>query len=44
MLSELLEAVDGNDKQLPGKTRLFKAGFALIVMALLGSLAVGLVR
>lgn len=42
MLSELLAAVDGNDKQLPTKTQLFKAGFAALVLALLGSLAVAL--
>ena len=44
MLSELLEAVDENDRQLPGKSRLFKIGFALLVVALLGSLTVALVR
>ena len=44
MLSELLKAVDENDTQLPGKNRLFKIGFALLVVALLGSLAVALVR
>jgi hypothetical protein len=42
MLAELLAAVDGNDKQLPAKTRLFKAGFTVLLIALLGSLAVGL--
>jgi hypothetical protein len=44
MLSELLKAVDENDRQLPGKNRLFKLAFALLVLALLGSLTVALVR
>jgi hypothetical protein len=44
MLSELLAAIDQNDKELPGKRRLFKVGFALLVVALLGSLTVALVE
>src|SRR6266516_4087518 len=44
MLSELLAAADENDRQLPAKSRLFKIGFALLVVALLGSLTVALVR
>jgi hypothetical protein len=43
MLSELLAAVDANDKQVPAKRRLFKAGFTLLVIGLLGALAVALV-
>jgi hypothetical protein len=43
MLSELLAAIEENDRRLPGKARLFKAGFALLIVALLGSLAVSLV-
>jgi hypothetical protein len=43
MLSELLAAIDQNDKQLPGKRRLFKTGFSVLVVALLGSLIVALV-
>jgi hypothetical protein len=42
MLAELLAAVDGNDKQLPPKAWLFKGGFAILVLALLGSLPVAL--
>ena len=44
MLSELLKAVDENDRQLPGKNRLFKFGFTLLVVALMGSLTVAFVR
>jgi hypothetical protein len=44
MLSELLAAVDENDGQLPAKSRLFKIGFALLLVALLGALTVALVR
>jgi hypothetical protein len=42
MLAELLAAADGNDKQWPTMTRLFKAGFALLIIALVGSVTVGL--
>ena len=42
MLSELLAAVDVNDGHLPGKNRLFKAGFGVLVVALLGCLGVAL--
>jgi hypothetical protein len=42
MLSELIAAADGNDRQLPAKTLLFKAGFAALLLCLLGSLAVAL--
>jgi hypothetical protein len=42
MLTELLVAIDGNDVRLPAKAKLFKSGFALLVIALLGSLAVAL--
>ena len=42
MLSELLAAVDVNDRHLPGKNRLFKAGFGVLVVALLGCLGVAL--
>jgi hypothetical protein len=43
MLSELIAASEHNAGQLPGKRRLFKAGFALLVAGLLGSLIVALV-
>ena len=42
MLSELLAAVDGNDRHLPRKNRLFKAGFGVLVASLLGCLGVAL--
>jgi hypothetical protein len=42
MLTELLVAVDGNDVRLPPKVKLFKSGFALLVIGLLGSLTVAL--
>ncbi len=42
MLSELLAAVDANDRHLPNKNRLFKSGFGVLVAALLGCLAVAL--
>jgi hypothetical protein len=42
MLAELLAAGDANDLLLPPKRRLFKAGFALLVAALLGALIVAL--
>ena len=42
MLSELLAAVDANDRHLPAKNRLFKAGFGVLVVSLLGSLGVAL--
>jgi hypothetical protein len=41
-LAELLAAIDENEKRLPEKKRLFKAGFRLLVVALLGALAVAL--
>jgi len=41
MLSELLAAIDGNDRRLPDKRRLFKAGFAVLIPALVGCLAAG---
>jgi hypothetical protein len=43
MLSELLAAIDQNDRELAGKRRLFKAGFAILVVAFVGSLAAALV-
>jgi hypothetical protein len=42
MLSELLATIDENDRHQPAKNRLFKAGFAVLVVALLGCLAVAL--
>jgi len=42
MLAELLAAIDANEKRLPEKKRLFKTGFRLLVVAILGSLAVAL--
>jgi hypothetical protein len=42
MLTELLVAVEENDLRLPAKAKLFKSGFALLVIALLGSLTVAL--
>jgi len=42
MLSELLAAVDVNDRHLPGKNRLFKAGFGVLVGSLVASLGVAL--
>jgi hypothetical protein len=42
MLLELLAAIDQNDRELPHKRRLFKAGLVL-VLALLGALTVALV-
>src|SRR3989442_13453404 len=44
MLSEPLKAVDEHGRQLPGKNRLLKFGFALLVVALMGSLTVAFVR
>ncbi len=41
MLSELLAAIDENNRRLPEKRRLFKAGFAVLVPALVGCLAAG---
>jgi hypothetical protein len=43
MLSELLAAIDRNDRQIPGKNRLFKIGFGALLIALVGSLVVALV-
>ncbi len=42
MLSELLAAVDANDRHLPGKNTLFKAGFGVLLGSLLGCLGVAL--
>jgi hypothetical protein len=42
MLSELLATIEENDRHQPGKNRLFKAGFAVLVVALLGCLGVAL--
>jgi hypothetical protein len=42
MLAELLAAAEANRGRVTGKRRLFKAGFALLVAALLGALAVAL--
>jgi hypothetical protein len=42
MLTELLAAADGNRGRVAGKRRLFKVGFAVLVAALLGALAVAL--
>jgi hypothetical protein len=42
MLAELLAAAEANRGRVTGKRRLFKAGFALLVVALLGALAVAL--
>jgi hypothetical protein len=42
MLAELLAAAEANRGPVTGKRRLFKAGFALLVAALLGALAVAL--
>jgi hypothetical protein len=42
MLTELLVAVDANDRQLPSKRRLFKAGFGVLVVALLTALPIAL--
>ncbi len=42
MLSELLAAVEANDRHLPGKNRLFKAGFGVLVGSLLVALGVAL--
>lgn len=42
MLAELLDAGDRNDRQGPWKPLLFKAGFALLVLGLLGSVPVAL--
>ena len=41
MLAELLAAIDRNNRRVPDKNRLFKAGFALLIPALLGCLAAG---
>jgi hypothetical protein len=43
MLSELIAAGEHNAAQLPGRRRLFKVGFALLVAGLLASLIVALV-
>jgi hypothetical protein len=40
MLAELLAAIEENDARTPDKGRLFKVGFALVVIGLLGALAV----
>lgn len=40
MLVELLDAVEGNNAQLPDKYRLFKIGFAFVAIGLLGALAI----
>jgi hypothetical protein len=42
MLAELLAAAETNKGRVTGKRRLFKAGFAVLVAALLGALAVAL--
>ena len=42
MLAELLAAIDANEARLPEKKRLFKAGFRLLVVAILGALAVAI--
>jgi hypothetical protein len=42
MLSELLATIEENDRHQPAKNRLFKVGFAVLVAALLGCLAVAL--
>jgi hypothetical protein len=42
MLAELLAAIDRNNRRVPDKNRLFKAGFALVIPALVGCLAVGI--
>jgi len=42
MLAELLAAIDVNETRLPGKKRLFKAGFRLLVIAIIGALAVAI--
>jgi hypothetical protein len=42
MLAELLAAADANRGRVQGKRRLFKVGFAVLVAALLGALAVTL--
>ncbi len=41
MLAELLAAIDRNNRRVPDKNRLFKAGFALLIPALVGCLAAG---
>jgi hypothetical protein len=41
MLAELLAAIDRNNRHVPNKSRLFKAGFALLIPALVGCLAAG---
>jgi hypothetical protein len=42
MLSELLASLDENNRRLPDKRRLFKAGLGVLVPALAGCLAVAL--
>lgn len=42
MLAELLAAGDENNRRLSRKSRLFRAGFALLIAALIGALAVSL--
>ena len=41
MLAELLAALDRNNRRIPDKNRLFKAGFALLIPALVGCLVAG---
>jgi hypothetical protein len=43
MLSELLAAIDRNDKQIPAKNQLFKIAFTVLLVGLLGCLVVALV-
>jgi hypothetical protein len=43
MLSELLAAVDVNDQRILRKRLLFKAGFTVLVVSLIGALTVALV-
>ena len=44
MLGELLAAVEVNDSRTPFRGRVFKAGFAMLVVSLAGSFLVALLR
>jgi hypothetical protein len=44
MLGELLAAVEGNELRAPPKGRVFKAGFATLVVSLAGAFLVALLR
>jgi hypothetical protein len=44
MLGELLAAIESNDRRAPVKGRVFKGGFAALVISLAGAFLVSLLR